>query len=52
MGFKKQLKENCTHLLIPEACDFRRVCQMNFHIYSVSDLKHTEDGGLSFEIVV
>lgn len=32
MGFKKQLKENCTHLLISEACDFRRVCQINFHI--------------------
>lgn len=52
MGFKKQLKENCTHLLIPEACDFERACQINFHIYSIPELKHTADCGLSSEIVV
>lgn len=52
MGFKKQLKENCTHLLISEACDFRRACQINFHIQSISELQHTEECSLSFEIVV
>lgn len=52
MGFKKQLKENSTHLLIPEAFDFIRVCQNSCYIYSISELKHTEDCDLSFEIVV